>query len=425
VKHLQQFGLSEDPFRNDHHEKFNVDSALQMDALCRLDRGVRQGRGLAVLIGPVGAGKTQVARRLYEELEEEVFEAGMMVVLRDVVDADWLLARFASQLGVEDVAPERDALIAQIYERLAIIREDGRHAVLIVDDAQALATRRTLLELCGLVKLEYEDRRLLSVVLAGAPPLLDALTADPLLAHHVDVKVVLRPFEREEVDAYLAARIRIAGGDPGLILPGASAALCELSSGHPGRINTLADNALFEAYLAGHAQLTRSDVERAHADLGWEDVAARARPAPQAAHPAPAARAAEVADANDFDAESSFSANDIAPPPARALRGGSANAEVTAPDAGMVGAPLADLDSELEAVFEPVPTGGTGHGDEAGQTVLMDFDAGPSLETAHRPLPPRAMAAATEIQLEPSDALDPLPKDDDEVDDLFMELLDD
>jgi type II secretory pathway predicted ATPase ExeA len=422
VKHLQQFGLSEDPFRNDHLEKFNVDSASQSDALRRLDRAVRQCRGLAVLIGPVGAGKTQVARRLYEDLEEELFEAGMMVVLRDAVDADWLLARFASQLGVEQVARERDALIAQIYERLAIIREDGRHAVLIVDDAHALATRRTLLELCGLVKLEYEDRRLLSVVLAGAPPLMEALAADPLLAHHVDVRVTLRPFEREAVEDYLAARIRVAGGDPGVVLPGAAAALHELSNGCPGRINTLADNALFEAHLAGRGQLTRSDVERACAELGWEAVPAHAPPALEAPRSAPPAECDELAAAGDLDAESSFSSRDVAPPPDRDLRTGLAGAEVTTPDAG---APLADLDTELEAVFEPVPHGGGGHQDEASQTVLMDFETGPGPETTRRSLPPSAMAAATEIQLEPSDALAPLPKDDDEVDDLFMELLDD
>jgi type II secretory pathway predicted ATPase ExeA len=422
MKHLRQLGLSEDPFRNDHHEKFNVDSASQSDALRRLDRAVRQGRGLTVLIGAVGSGKTQVARRLYEELEEEVFEAGMMVVLRDAVDADWLLARFASQLGVEQVAGERDALIAQIYERLAIIREDGRHAVLIVDDAHALATRRTLLELCGLVKLEYEDRRLLSVVLAGAPPLLEALAADPLLAHHVDVRVTLRPFERDEVDDYLAARIHVAGGNPSLVLPGASVALHELSDGHPGRINTLADNALFEAYVAGHAQLTRSDVERAYAELGWGEVGAYAPPTPQAARAVPSEESDELAAAGDLEAESSFSSSAVAPAADREFRSRPAAAEVTAPDAGTQ---LADLDTELEAVFEPEPGVGSMNGDEASQTVLMDFEAGADLEMTHRPLPPSAMAAATEIQLEPGDALDPLPKDDDEVDDLFMELLDD
>ena len=62
-------------------------------------------------------------------------------------------------------------MIRQIYERLAIIHEDGRRAVLIIDDAHGLANADTLSELCGLVKLEYEERRLATVVLVGAPPL--------------------------------------------------------------------------------------------------------------------------------------------------------------------------------------------------------------------------------------------------------------
>src|SRR5262245_64945777 len=99
-----------------------------------------------------------VVRRLLESLEEEVFDASMLVVLHGAADAGWMLTRFASQLGIEEPAAEREALLAQIYEKLAIIREDGRHAVLIIDDAQALATHTTLAEVCGLLKLEYEDR---------------------------------------------------------------------------------------------------------------------------------------------------------------------------------------------------------------------------------------------------------------------------
>ena len=160
MEYLHHFELSEDPFRNDHLERFIAETPSQAEAYRRLDRGVRQGRGLVALVGPAGCGKTVVARRLYEELEEEVFEASMMVVLRSQADSEWLLFRLATQLGVENVAPQREALIEQIYERLAIVREDGRHAVLIIDDADALATRETLAELCALVKLEYEDRRM-------------------------------------------------------------------------------------------------------------------------------------------------------------------------------------------------------------------------------------------------------------------------
>ncbi len=269
MEHLHHFRLAEDPFRSDAQERFDVDLPSQRDALARLDRGVRQGRGLLLLVGGVGAGKTRVARQLYDGLEEEQFEAAMMMVLRREVGAEWLLARIARQLGIERAERDREAAIRQIYERLAIIHEDGRRAVLIIDDAHGLANADTLSELCGLVKLEYEERRLVTVVLVGAPQLDDAVAADLLIAHHVDVRVPLAPLARDEAIAYLSTRIEAAGGSADVLLPGAHAALHELAGGAPGRINALADNALYEAWLGGRAQVTRSDVERAHSDLGW------------------------------------------------------------------------------------------------------------------------------------------------------------
>ena len=392
MEHLHHFLLSEDPFRSDAVEKFDVDLPSQRDALARLDRAVRQGRGLIVLIGGVGTGKTRVARRLYDGLEEELFEAGMMVVLRREVGAEWLLERIARQLGVDDADGEREALIGQIYERLSIIHEDGRRAVLIIDDAQGIANADTLSEVCGLVKLEYEDRRLVTVVLVGAPPLDAAIAADPLLAHHVDVRVSLAPLEHEEAIAYLAARIEAAGGNAEILLPGASAALHELAEGAPGRMNALTDNALYEAWVAQHSQLARSDVEQAHRDLGWGEVGHPVHPVAPARRAKPAQ--AELTDPLGFEEHAA--------------------------------APAADLDPELDAVFErpsgPRP-GGPGS-PEAHRTVVMDFDAAPARSAAPAR---RSVAEATRIQIEDA-PLEAPPKrqgEGDEVDDLFRELLDD
>jgi type II secretory pathway predicted ATPase ExeA len=407
VDYLHHFQLSEDPFRADAGEKFDVDLPSQGDALARIDRAVRQGKGLVLMVGGVGAGKTRVARHLYEELEEEVFEAAMMVVLRREVGADWLLGRVAQQLGVEEAAGEREALIAQIYERLAIIHEDGRRGVLIIDDAQGIANADALAEVCALVKLEYEDRRLITVVLVGAPTLDAAIAAEPLFAHHVDVRVTLPPLDQEEATAYLAGRIAAAGGNTELLLPGATAALHELSEGAPGRVNILADNALYEGWINERSQVARSDVEQAHRDLGWAGVASGGWGGGEAASgPMPAARPrrpaqAELTDPLGFESP--------------AANGGEAVA--------------VNLDPQLDAVFEhrsgsrPEELGTP----ESPNTVVMDFDAAPvgapaAAERPPAPLPP--MAEATRIELDMP--LDAPPKDDeDEVDDLFMELLDD
>jgi type II secretory pathway predicted ATPase ExeA len=396
VEHLHHFELAEDPFRSDAGEKFDVALPSRQEAVARLDRAVRQGKGLILLVGGVGAGKTRVARQLFDSLEEELFEAGMMVVLRREAGADWLVGRVARQLGIDDAdSNQREAVIRQIYERLAIVHEDGRRAVLIIDDAHGLDSD-AISELCGLVKLEYEERRILSVVLVGAPPLDAAIGCDPLFAHHVDVRVPLSPLPREEAGSYVSARIAAAGCPTELVLPGAVAALHEFSEGSPGRINALADNALYEAFLAGHAQITRSDVERAHRDLGWGTPVSAVLPdAGQRTPRRPTTVQAERTDPLMLEA-----------------------GEIDA-------APPAELDPELDAVFEP-PTrsahsapGGRGSA-EAHRTVVMDFDAGadPERTVAGRP---RTLAERTRIQLDDRDG----PPKGDDVDDLFMELLDD
>jgi type II secretory pathway predicted ATPase ExeA len=314
VEHLHHFQLGGDPFRNEPLLRHFFENGPQQDALRRLERSVRQGKGLGVLVGETGSGKTMVVRRLLENLEEEVFEASMMVVLDGAADAGWILRRFAKQLGVEEPELEREGLISQIYERLAIIREDGRQAVLIIDDAQALANRGALAEICSLLKLEYEDRRLLCLVLAGPLQMDRVFSSDGTLAHRIDVRVQLDSFSPKVAADYLAHRINQVGGPPELFDNGALAALHELGGGYPGRMNTLADNALFEAFLCGRSQMNRVDVERAYRDLGWETAASEpagaALAVPMSAGSAPSAEAAgdlrETLDQLDSELASMF-----------------------------------------------------------------------------------------------------------------------
>jgi general secretion pathway protein A len=370
VEHLHHFKLAEDPFRNEPLLRNLFESPQQQEVLRRMDRAVRQSKGLCVLIGDVGSGKTVAIRQLFENLEEEVFEASMMVVLNGAADSAWMLMRFAKLLGIEAPAPERETLIAEVYERLAIIREDGRHAVLIIDDAQALASPETLATVCGLLKLEYEDRRLLSLVLAGTPLLDESLASNPILAHRVDVKVHLKPLDPETAAAYLAHRVRGAGGDPAIFESGAVRALHAHGRGIPGLMNTLADNALFEAFLCGRNGVTAKDVERAHRDLGWESPAAPETPAPASTPAAFAASASPPSEADDSLPTS-----------------------------------LEDLDSELEAVFESTPTA-----PHAGAPV--------------DPTSPEAIGSLASAAPAPFVPLDGPPKEEPEPpEDLLVELL--
>ncbi len=266
MEHLQHFGLSQDPFSNESDLRLYFESPSHRDAQRRVERGLRQHKGLTLLTGEGGMGKTLLARRILDGLEEEIFEATLLVMLPGAADAMGIFQRFARQLGAEEPARDRAGVLGQIYEHLAIVREDGRHAVLIVDDAQVM-TPQVFAELGGLLSLEYEDRRLMSMLFVGSPELDRQIQNDASLFPRVDVRVRIQPLDVQSASAYLMHRLRVARGGPELFSPATLDVLYKFGRGRPRLLNTLADNALFEAYLAGRYAIDPGDVERAAADL--------------------------------------------------------------------------------------------------------------------------------------------------------------
>jgi type II secretory pathway predicted ATPase ExeA len=297
VEHLQHYGLTRDPFANDPRPLVHFESADLSAAERRVRRGLAQRKGLILVVGAPGTGKTLLLRRLLEGLEEEVFDASLLVPTPGIVDTRWILTRFARHLEIEEPAAELADLLGQIYERLAIVREDGRHAVLMLDEGQALGSGATLRELRGLLNLEYEDHPLLSLVVAGLPELGTAIAADESLAGRVDVQVRLRGLCTEEVPRYLAERLEAAGAPEGLFSEAALRELAERSAGRPRLLHTLADNALWEAFEAGQESIGPGDVKRAARalELAGEEVESEVvegAHAPVRARPAPEPRAA-------------------------------------------------------------------------------------------------------------------------------------
>jgi len=269
VDHLAHFGLSDDPFTQHPLERLSVELPHQRAALERLHRAVAQGRSLAVLTGEQGSGKTTVARALLDRLEEELYEASLLVAMPGSLERGAFLERALVQFGEQSPGRRRREVLARLYERLASICEEGRRAVLIVDEAQLLRDPETLEEVRGLLNFEYDDRLLVSLVLVGLPDLEEALARCPALRGRIDVRARLRDPGPEGTRLYLEERIRRAGGDPGRLLDaGVVECLHRWSGGRPGLLNRLADNALYEAWLRGKGSIDVDEVVRAACDLG-------------------------------------------------------------------------------------------------------------------------------------------------------------
>jgi general secretion pathway protein A len=309
VEHLSTFGLSRDPFANEPQLDLFFESQSAREAAARLRRAAQQGKGLVLLTAAGGLGKTMLVRHVLEGLEEELFEACLLVPVPGVSDGAWVLDRLARQLGVESPSRDRATALSEVYDQLAIVREDGRHAVVILDEAQVLAEQGVLRELRGLLNLEYEERRLLTLVLVGLPALARAVADEPALADRVDVPLRLAPLTPEESSRYVTHRIRAAGGNPAIVESGAVSALVKWGAGVPRLLNRLADAALFEAHMAGRVSATAADVERAAAELELRE--------PEAPAAAPVREAAKLDPTRKVTAVEPIPIRPAAPPPAR------------------------------------------------------------------------------------------------------------
>ena len=267
MSYLDFYQLSQEPFSNAPVSRFYYSSAQHAQALMRLMHAVGQMKGLALLVGDIGAGKTTLARRLLDNLPEDEYEAALLVIVHSGITAEWLLRRIALQLGVENPAEEKLPLLSQLYQRLIRIHESGKKAVVLIDEAQMLDTREIMEEFRGLLNLEVPERKLLSFVFFGLPEIEENLKLDPPLAQRVALRYRLEPLTEDATEAYIRHRLRLAGAPRVPFTPEAISVVHRFSHGTPRIINTLCDNALFEGFLVKAPDVDAPLVDRIAKDL--------------------------------------------------------------------------------------------------------------------------------------------------------------
>src|SRR6266436_9156731 len=274
MNYLDYYELAQEPFSNAPVSRFYFNSPQHSHALTRLLHSVSYMKGLSVLVGDIGAGKTTLARRMLDSLPEDEYEAALLVIIHSGVTASWLLKRIALQLGVDAPSEDKLTLLGQLYQRLVRIYEQGKRAVVLIDEAQMLATREIMEEFRGLLNLEVPERKLLSLIFFGLPDVEENLRLDAPLAQRVAIKFRLAHLTPESTEAYIKHRLRLAGASRMPFTPEAVDAVHRYSSGTPRVINTLCDNALFEGYVARVPMIDETMIGRVAGDLGLDGAAA-------------------------------------------------------------------------------------------------------------------------------------------------------
>jgi type II secretory pathway predicted ATPase ExeA len=268
MSYLQHYGLEREPFSNAPDARFYFNSDQHSQALLRLMYAVDSNKGLAVLVGDVGTGKTTLARRMLDNLPEERYESSLLVMVHSGITPEWILTRIAMQLGVKDPADDRLKILKQLYTRLLEIEAEGRRAVVLIDEAQMLQSRELMEEFRGLLNLEVPGKKLLNIVFFGLPELEDCLALDEPLAQRVAVKYTLKSMTEDTTTSYIRHRLQIAGAGQVLFDAEAIPLLHRYAGGVPRLVNTIGDNCLLEAYLCKMKMVDNRIVHSVAGDLG-------------------------------------------------------------------------------------------------------------------------------------------------------------
>lgn len=297
------FGLTERPFDLTPNPRYLVLTESHREVLMNLEYGIASRKGMTLLVGEAGSGKTTVIRSAIERQPERVHPVHLH---NPTLTREEFVEMLASHFKLSArAAASKAVMLIELEALLRERRDNGESTVLIVDEAQSLS-QELLEEIRLLANIETDDEKLLSVIIAGQPEL-GARLNDPSLRQfkqRIALRCELRPLTAPETAAYIAGRIRAAGGVGAMVFTREAVALIhEYSRGIPRTISVVADNALLGGFAAGQHPVGSAIVREVSRDFDLSAGGKRptekitAGPMLPAPAPTPAALAAPAAQA--------------------------------------------------------------------------------------------------------------------------------
>jgi general secretion pathway protein A len=267
------FGLRERPFELGSNRRFLFLPDVHKEALSNLHYGIASRKGVTVLTGEVGTGKTTLIRAAIERMDRTTLCLHMSNprLTRDEF-FEFLAQGF--ELGPGAGESKVSCLLA-LEDRLVSRMNRGEHSALIVDEAQSLSDE-LVEEIRLLTNIEVAGARPLSIVLVGQPEFAERLNEAAFrhLKQRIALRCSLRALTLQETAGYIATRIRVAGGDAAATFTREAVQFIhEVSGGIPRVISVLCDNALVNGFAAGQRPVGSKLVREVCADF---DIACRA-----------------------------------------------------------------------------------------------------------------------------------------------------
>ncbi len=265
MSYYRVLGLEKEPFSTSPDPGFFYNSTAHRAALCRLQISIALRRGMSVMIGDIGTGKTTVSRKLSQALAEDNNIIFRMILNPYFRTEKQFLAGMAKVFHIPLPKGKLTALdYMEAIERYLFVQgvENGKTVVLLIDESQILPD--FVFEVLRIL-LNYETNqfKILQLVLVGQMELLPRIRRMANFWDRIAAKVMLKPLESGEVRELIEARLRYAGskGAEVMFTSEAIELIYEQTEGYPRRVSLLCHNVL--EYMVMHDK-HRVDLQLVH-----------------------------------------------------------------------------------------------------------------------------------------------------------------
>lgn len=247
------YKLKENPFNVTADPDFFYSSKCHADAISNLTYGIEQRKGILVITGEIGTGKTTLCRKLIRQAHKKIKFA---LVLNPNFSEIEMLQLIAHDLGIRTKADNKFALIHALNKFLIKASNKGYNVVVIIDEAQNLSVEQ-LEQIRLLSNLETEKEKLLQIILVGQPELDEKLKLSELrqLRQRIAVHYQIQPLEKSDIKSYIHHRIAKVMRDPDAVrnihfTDQAIDSIFRATQGSPRTINILCDRALLAGFVS-------------------------------------------------------------------------------------------------------------------------------------------------------------------------------
>lgn len=264
----QRFGLTGHPLPKDARGKTFCTDLPGYQRLTGAFHQVLDERGLAVLTGDAGTGKTAALRHLCQQLPHP--EHRVLYLCDTAVSPLDLYRTLALELGVTP-SHRRGQLWTDIKKTLMhLVDERATCPLLIIDEAHHLSDR-FLVDLSGFLNFAFDSRDLMAVWLVGLAPLLRTLRLrqHAALATRIAAHVHLEPLERDHFAALVEHGLEAAGATSNLLSDPAREMLFRASRGLPRLAAQLLRAALRQAHERDQSFVDEDTMEHAMEDMAF------------------------------------------------------------------------------------------------------------------------------------------------------------